>query len=50
MLWGLVNAVTNDVDYALPARTAENRLNNAWFGKGASLKQRAWNIAQGMVA
>jgi phage/plasmid-like protein (TIGR03299 family) len=41
MLWGLVNAVTFDVDHVKPARSQENRLDAAWFGQGAALKQRA---------
>jgi len=50
MLWGLVQAVTHDVDFRLPSRSQENRLNKAWFGSGAAIKQRAWNKALGMVA
>lgn len=50
MLWGLVNAVTYDVDHTLPARSQENRLNKAWFGQGNALKQRAWDKALRMVA
>lgn len=36
--WGLVNAVTEYVDFYAPARQPENRLNNAWFGPGRDLK------------
>lgn len=50
MLWGLVNAVTFDVDHTLPSRNQENRLNKAWFGQGNALKQRAWDKALRMVA
>jgi len=50
MLWGLVNAVTYDVDHTLPSRSQENRLNKAWFGEGNTIKQRAWNSALKMVA
>jgi phage/plasmid-like protein (TIGR03299 family) len=38
--WGLVNAVTQYVDFEKRARNQSNRLDNAWFGTGASLKQR----------
>lgn len=44
-LWGALNAVTHDVDFVAPARTQENRLNSAWFGKGNAIKQRAWDAA-----
>ncbi len=50
MLWGVLNAVTNDIDFSMPARTQENRLNSAWFGPGAAKKQRAWDLATKMVA
>ena len=49
-LWGLLNAVTYDLDHAAPARTQENRLNNAWFGKGESIKRRALSLAEALVA
>jgi phage/plasmid-like protein (TIGR03299 family) len=48
--WGLLNAVTNDVDFSYPARTQENRLNSAWFGPGQQLKQRAMKAALALVA
>jgi phage/plasmid-like protein (TIGR03299 family) len=35
--WGLLNAVTEFVDHEA-ARTSDNRLNSAWFGRGADLK------------
>lgn len=50
MLWGLVSAVTFDVDHQLPSRSQDTRLNKAWFGQGHNLKQRAWNKAMGMIA
>ena len=39
--WGLVNAVTQFVDHERRARCVDNRLDSAWFGAGAVLKQRA---------
>lgn len=49
-LWGVLNAVTRDVDFNAPARSQENRLNSAWFGKGNSIKDKAWQRALAMVA
>lgn len=43
--WGLVNAVTYYVDHVRPGGDAGARLNNAWFGTGATLKDRAWDMA-----
>lgn len=39
--WGLLNAVTEYVDHERRARSQEYRLDSAWFGHGATLKQRA---------
>jgi phage/plasmid-like protein (TIGR03299 family) len=39
--WGLVNAVTQYVDHERRARCVDNRLDSAWFGAGAAIKQRA---------
>lgn len=43
--WGLVNSVTEYVDHQQRARSPGNRLDSAWFGAGAFLKQRAWDAA-----
>ncbi|WP_423194686.1 DUF932 domain-containing protein [Cupriavidus sp. H18C2] len=43
--WGLVNSVTEYVDHQQRARSPGNRLDSAWFGAGAILKQRAWDAA-----
>jgi phage/plasmid-like protein (TIGR03299 family) len=40
-----LQAVTEYVDHAARARSAENRLNSAWFGIGESLKAKALEIA-----
>jgi phage/plasmid-like protein (TIGR03299 family) len=39
--WGWLNAVTEYVDHESRARSVDNRLNSAWFGKGDELKNRA---------
>jgi len=49
--WAAVNAVTEYVDHHRPTRggtpelRAERRLRSQWFGSGARLKRRAWNLA-----
>lgn len=48
--WGLLNAVTEFVDHEKRARNEENRMDSAWFGQGASLKQRALDHALQLVA
>lgn len=39
--WGMLNAVTEYVDHKIRANSNENRLNSAWFGAGANMKQQA---------
>jgi phage/plasmid-like protein (TIGR03299 family) len=48
--WGLVNAVTEFVDYHVGARSAATRLNSAWTGDGAKLKARAFDEAMKLAA
>lgn len=48
--WGLLNAVTEYVDHHKTARSLDNRLNSAWFGIGASIKQKALDTALRLVA
>ena len=43
--WGLLCAVTEFVDHERRARSQEYRLDSAWFGQGAALKQRALDVA-----
>lgn len=43
--WGLLSAVTEFVDHERRARSQEYRLDSAWFGQGATLKQRALDYA-----
>lgn len=42
--WGLLNAVTEYTDHHIRARSAENRLDSAWFGAGSNLKQMAEEV------
>lgn len=49
-LWGVLNAVTHDVDHVLPSRSTDTRLDKAWFGVGNAIKQRAWGKAMEMAA
>jgi phage/plasmid-like protein (TIGR03299 family) len=48
--WGLVNAVSEFVDHERRAKSAEYRLDSAWFGQGATLKQRALDYALQLAA
>jgi phage/plasmid-like protein (TIGR03299 family) len=48
--WGLLNAVTEYVDHERRARTIEHRMDSAWFGQGASIKQRALDQALKLAA
>lgn len=48
--WGLLNSVTEFVDHHRRARSNDHRLDAAWFGQGAALKQKAWDEALKLVA
>ncbi len=48
--WGLVNAVTEYADHSKRARSTDHRLDSAWFGPGAQLKQAAWQEALKLVS
>lgn len=48
--WGALNAVTEYVDHERRARSPEFRLDSAWFGQGAVIKQRALDTALKLVA
>jgi len=39
--YGLLNAVTEFVDHKRRARSTDYRLDSAWFGQGAAIKERA---------
>ncbi len=43
--YGLLNAVTEFVDHERRARSTDHRLDSAWFGQGAALKQKALDQA-----
>ncbi|HDR9202721.1 TPA: DUF932 domain-containing protein [Burkholderia vietnamiensis] len=47
--WGLLNSVTEFVDHQRRARSHDNRIDSAWFGAGATLKQKAWDEALRLV-
>lgn len=47
--WGLLNAVTEFVDHERKAKSQDYRLDSAWFGQGANLKQRALDHALQLV-
>jgi len=48
--WGLLNSITEFCDHFRKARSQEYRLDSAWFGQGAALKQRALDHALQLVA
>jgi phage/plasmid-like protein (TIGR03299 family) len=47
-LWGLVHSVTRYVDFER-GTSRNTALDSAWFGEGAALKDRAFQIAQELV-
>ena len=47
---GLLNAVTEFVDHERRARNTDYRLDSAWFGQGATLKQKALDQTLLMLA
>lgn len=48
--WGLLNAVTEYVDHERRARSADYRVDSAWFGQGAAIKQKALHQALILVS
>lgn len=48
-LYGLVNAVTYDVDHSPRARSDDSRLASAWMGAGDILKSKALDLAVDMA-
>jgi phage/plasmid-like protein (TIGR03299 family) len=47
--WGLLNSVTEFVDHQRRAHSDDHRRDAAWFGQGATLKQKAWDEALKLV-
>lgn len=45
--WGAVNAMTYYADHV---RSGTDRLDSAWFGAGAVLKEKAWTKALDLIA
>jgi phage/plasmid-like protein (TIGR03299 family) len=48
--WGLVNGVTEYVDTHRRARSQDYRLDSAWFGAGAAIKEKALEQAMALAA
>jgi len=48
--WGLLNSVTEYVDHHRRSRSLDHRRDAAWFGQGATTKQRAWEESLKLVA
>lgn len=48
--WGLLNGITEYVDHHRRARSDDHRRDAAWFGEGARIKQRAWEVVMELVA
>ncbi|EIL97357.1 DUF932 domain-containing protein [Rhodanobacter sp. 115] len=48
--WGLLNGITEFVDFHRRARSDDHRRDAAWFGQGAQIKQRAWDEVMKLVA
>lgn len=48
--WGLLNSVTQFIDHERRARSPDNRLDSAWFGMGAAIKQKALEEALKLAA
>lgn len=47
--WGVVNAVTEFYDHHVRAKSIDNRLESAWFGKGNFVKKCVWERALELV-
>ena len=48
--WGLLNGITEYVDIHRRARNQDYRLDSAWFGQGAQIKQRGLAAAMALAA
>ena len=47
--FGLLNSITEFIDHERRARSTDHRLDSAWFGTGASIKQRALDLSLSML-
>jgi phage/plasmid-like protein (TIGR03299 family) len=47
--FGLLNSVTEFIDHERKAKSIDHRLDSAWFGTGAAIKQRALDLAIAMI-
>ena len=48
--WGLLNGVTEYVDQHRRARSIDHRLDSAWFGPGAAIKEKAFHESLKLAA
>jgi hypothetical protein len=48
--WGLLNGITEFVDHSRRARSQDYRLDSAWFGQGALIKEKAYVEALKLAA
>lgn len=48
--WGLLNGVTEYVDQHRRARSPDHRIDSAWFGPGAAIKEKAFHEAMKLAA
>jgi len=48
--WGLLNGVTHYIDHEAGARSDDNRLNSAWFGKGNDIKNQAYDLVKELIS
>lgn len=48
--WGLLNAVTYDIDHASRCRTRDAALMSAWYGRGEQVKNKARELALALAA
>lgn len=49
-VWGLISGVTEYIDTHRRARNQDYRLDSAWFGQGAQIKQKAFDQALALTA
>ncbi len=47
--FGLLNSVTEFIDHERKAKSTDHRLDSAWFGTGAAIKQRALDLVVKML-